>query len=289
VPKNETTRPVGLEADDNVAMVLHPVGIKGSFISRKDANALVAADKMRTMRNAPGGQARLCADGDSWINILWPFSAAAGYQPTFFDILEERYYAANVAYPGDTFSRMRAEKDYHSLVDSESFDFFIFSGGGNDFLGGGALSILLKDRKTTRGSRPANFINRPQLTAALDKLEAGYREIAADVKRLTPQKKTRMLVHGYDVPIPRPQGKWLGTPLASRGYDIAADQVLIHGILSLMIDEFYDRLAKVARTNKNVTVINLRGKVSEWNDELHPNRHGSQGLAREFVRVIDGA
>jgi hypothetical protein len=45
------------------------------------------------------------------------------------------YYTGSVAWPGDTFEQMLSKRDYRQKIQSAIFDYFVFSGGGNDLLG----------------------------------------------------------------------------------------------------------------------------------------------------------
>ncbi|MCZ4092268.1 hypothetical protein [Sinorhizobium psoraleae] len=281
---------VFLEKDPAICLVYHVKDAQGRYLTDEQAvralqSSAVPADTMIAQKAAG---LRVCADGDSWINILWPLSALAGYAPTFFDILEGRYYAQNVAYPGDTFEQMRQKKDYRQLVNSASFDFFIFSGGGNDILGGGALTELLRPRTSGTSSNPSSFLRLDILDRKVRSLEDGYSEIARDVAIQSAPKRTRMLVHGYDVPKPVVNGPWLGQPFTRRGFNLSQDGALIEGILTHLVDRLYDMLDRIERAHDNVTVVRLKNVVQgRWNDELHPKKAASQDLAQKFVAVLE--
>jgi hypothetical protein len=278
-----------LEHDPGMALVLHPKRGANRYVERPEAMHEAAAAQDATfaaVRASPRHPQRLCGDGDSWINILWPLSEFAGHDRTFFDVLESDFYAVSVAYPGDTFQQMRLKKDYRQLVSSGTFDFFIFSGGGNDFLGGGALTNLLKNRNEGDGAKPETHLHLPLFKTALKELEAGYIEIAEDVAAKSGTKNTRMLVHGYDVPTPKPNGPWLGLPLARKGYSLKTDKDLIKGMLTHLVDGFYGTLKSVADKCANVALVDLRGVVKTWNDELHPSTQGSRNVAKKFAASI---
>ncbi|MCA1444600.1 hypothetical protein I6F07_31335 [Ensifer sp. IC4062] len=281
---------VFLEKDPGICLVYHVKDAQGRYLTDEQAvralqSSALSADTWAARKESG---IRICADGDSWINILWPLSALAGYAPTFFDILEGRYYARNVAYPGDTFEQMRQKKDYRRLVKSASFDFFIFSGGGNDILGGGALTELLRPRISGTPADPSSFLRLDVLERTMRLLEEGYNEIACDVETLSTSKRTQMLVHGYDVPMPVANGPWLGQPFIRRGFSLTDDGALIEGILTYLVDRLYDMLERIERAQNNVTVVRLKGVVKgRWNDELHPRKAASQDLAKKFVAVME--
>ncbi|WP_029059162.1 hypothetical protein [Stappia stellulata] len=276
--------------DPEVALVYRIFGPDGRDETDDLRNRLRTA--LRNLEIAPGaGQLRVCAEGDSWINILWPWSSAFGYEKTFFDVIEgdSAYYTRSVGYPGDTLADMLAARDYRQLLASGTFDCFIFSGGGNDVLGGAALSRLLRDRPATgAAATPAGCIDPAALAAAVSDLAKGYDFIARDVTAADPDVK--MLVHGYDYPRPVAGEPWLGVPFAARGYDLVADKDLIEAILMHLVDAFYDMLATIAASHAHVEVVDLRTIVAgRWNDELHPKETASLDLAAEFTRRMPTA
>ncbi len=278
----------GLEKDPGICLVYHVKDGRNRYLQKEVASDLYGQATAGALVAARRSSIRICADGDSWINILWPLSGLAGYEPTFFDILEGLYTTHSVAYPGDTFEQMLAERDYRQLVKSASFDFFIFSGGGNDVLGGGALVELLRPRSAGTPGVPRSFLRNDILDRTVQRLENGYNTIAREVAILSNPKQTQMLVHGYDVPTPRKNGVWLGDPFERRGYDLVGDKAVIKSILTYLVDVLYDMLGRVERAQDNVTVVNLRNVVgTRWNDELHPKKPASQDLAKKFVLAMN--
>jgi hypothetical protein len=70
---------------------------------------------------------RICAEGDSWINILWPLSRFEGYNETFVDIIERdaRFSISNIGWPGDTFESIVQREQFKAPIQSGIFDLFI--------------------------------------------------------------------------------------------------------------------------------------------------------------------
>jgi hypothetical protein len=258
----------------------------GRSVSRQQARSFQDLSRRDKAKKVAGdSDIRVCAEGDSWINILYPWSAPFGYHPTFFDIIEDSsgYYTASTGYPGDTFEEMRAEKDYRTNVASGSFKFFIFSGGGNDILGGGALRSLLKWREEVSGTDPKACIHETGLEMALDVLRSGYKEISSDIRRLS--RRTRMLIHSYDYAIPRADGPWIGRPMIDKGYNLTKDRDLVRGIVKHLVDSYHVMLGSVPHT----MLVDLRRTVGEgrWKDELHPMRAASRDIAGKFKSVME--
>ncbi|MEM9999399.1 MAG: hypothetical protein AAF940_00835 [Pseudomonadota bacterium] len=228
-------------------------------------------------------------EGDSWTNLLWPLSAAFGFERNFCDVIELEQYSdvENRGWPGDTLENIVAEKDYEALLKAGQRAFFIFSAAGNDVLGGGSLKKFVRNRSAINPSEPVeNWIVTSEMNKALRRITLGYRTVARECEVWT-QGKTRMLVHGYDYPIARENGVWLGTPFAELGYDLASDRAVIDEILRHLVDKLYATLHAVAAIHPNVKVINLRGLVAgRWTDELHTAREASEDIAAAFLHEM---
>jgi hypothetical protein len=224
---------------------------------------------------------RLCGEGDSWLNLL---SNISGFPKTLFDILGETFPTRNLAFPGDTFDHVLTEKQYKSVLQSGLYRVFVFSGGGNDILGGGGLASLLRKRSEGNGSSdPVNYVNQQTLKRVLDRLGNGYRQVAREAKAFEP--RILMLIHGYDYALPRKDGKWLGTPLQAKGY--AHDEPIAPKIIAFLVDQFNAVLHSVARDNGHVRHIDVRGTVkTRWHDELHPKEPAARDVAALFQKEI---
>lgn len=275
------------EKDPTICLVYNTRGARGRYLSKSEYVALNAGGQIRenSVDVLSGSRPKICADGDSWINILYEISRYFGYQMTFFDVIESKqYYARSVAWPGSTFEQLLLDRNYHSLVGSGIYDYFIFSGGGNDLLGGGALTQFLRHRTDASGFDPEDYLRIGLVKDVLHRVEEGYMAIADDVKAKSRPHNTKMLVHGYDVPTPLKDGPWLGGPFTRRGFDLKKDKTLIHAILTYLVDALYDLLHRVEAKKANVEVVDLRGCVAgRWNDELHPKKAASIDIAARFT------
>lgn len=231
---------------------------------------------------------RICAGGDSWINILIEVSRFLGYNKTFFDILEGYYQTVSTAWPGHTVDRIVEEKPFRIYIDTGRFDYFIFSGGGSEFLGGSALAKLLKEKHALSGqNQPEQLLDLDRLEATMERLKEGYLEIAEYVRSNSPQ--TQLLVHGYDYPVADAAGPWFGKPFLKRNYDFETDRELIAGVLTYLVDRFYAVLDEVEQQCSNVVVVDIRKMVrGRWTDELHPDLEASKDIAAFYRNVIDG-
>lgn len=276
---------VRLVPDPENAFVFRAYDAKtGRELSQEEAQALAGpsrAPEPRMGRSMAAAGPRLCGEGDSWINLL---SDLSGYPKTFFDLLGKTFPARNIAFPGDTFEEVLAKKQYKQVLQSGLYRVFIFSGGGNDLLGGGGLTRLLKEKSQGHGSAdPADYIKTATLNDVMAKLEGGYRKVAHEAKAFEPS--IRMLTHGYDYAIPRKNGRWLGKPFKERGY--AHDDPIARAIIIHLVDRFNEVLKAVDDDITHVRHVDVRGTIkTRWHDELHPKATGAAAVAKLFEAEI---
>lgn len=265
----DTGRPLS-EAEAKARMPKQPEALVSGLPKSGKTKALAAAPL------------RICGEGDSWINLLNPIS---GFPKTFFDVLGASFSTDNIAFPGDTLDDALETRQYVQKLKSGQFRVFILSGGGNDILGGGGLTNLLRKKSEGHGSsNAADYVKDAQLKAALKKLGTGFRLAANEAKAA--EKSVLMLIHGYDYVIPRKNGKWLGTPFKDAGF--AHDEPLAGKIIGLLVDSFNELLSKVATEFSHVRYVNVRKTVQTlWHDELHPTTAGAKKVAKLFEAEIN--
>lgn len=183
---------------------------------------------------------------------------------------------------GDLVEDMAARKEYIPALKQSAAKVFILSGGGNDILGDGRFADLL--HTFAKGKKAEDLINLPALEAALRRVLAAYRTILTDVRRHFPQ--VRVLGHGYDLPFPIRDGKWIGKPLEDRGISLAIGRKIVE----LVLDRFAAGLRTLEGEFGNFQLVDLRGKVGttseSWFDELHPKNEGFARAAQEFRKAI---
>ncbi|MDX3926971.1 MAG: hypothetical protein QHC90_14345 [Shinella sp.] len=251
---------------------------------------------LRSPRGPSSYQFKLLVEGDSWANILWPWSSLFGYNQSFSNFIDEdpRFYINNVGWPGDTLENViyktlsndpsQSDKGLRVPIQSGIFDFLILSGGGNDFLGGGELKKILKPF-AGGASDPWDCLNTGKVDQIFSRIRTGYLRLIQAVNLWSP--KTHIFVHGYDHAVPRVGGRWLGKPFSSWGYDpqlkICAD------VIRVLVDRMYETLDEIAADNSHVHVVNVRGCCnSNWHDELHPNAPAARLIARQFLASMVG-
>ena len=224
---------------------------------------------------------RVCGEGDSWISFL---QIGLLFPKTFFDVLGATFTTRNLGFPGHTFDEILAENDFKQALDSGLYKVFVFSGGGNDFLGGGALVDILKNKSEGGGSQnPADYIKQTALAGVLAKLKKGYRRVAKQAKASRPD--ILMLTQGYDYAIPRKNGQWLGKPLKAAGF--AHDDPLSPRIIAFLVDQFNDMLGAIDAEFAHVRHVDVRRTIQTlWHDELHPTTAGAKKVAKLFEKEI---
>lgn len=215
----------------------------------------------------------IVSEGDSW------FEYPLKLKDTI-DWLSEDYAILSLDAAGDTMKNMLARGEYVGATDEVDASILLFSAGGNDLLAGGDIVRHL--------APPApGLVARDILLPSFDELVAtvlgGYQRIFATLEERKPD--LRIVVHGYDLPIPTHLGHWLGGPMGQFGI---ADATLQRAIAQEMMDRFNQGLAALAERYPSVSYLDLRGVVTDarWYDELHPTDDGFRDVADRFRTAI---
>jgi hypothetical protein len=275
--------------DFTVGLNSAAVDLRGVEKSGKLADALVhdaSIGRDRQIRAAapPKGFQRktpIVAEGDSWFRlpqVIMP--------PTLIDILQATYgYPIdNMAHWGDTLAEMILAGQFWPSLVSGRADTFLFSGGGNDVLGGeGGVARFLNlfDVDHAKPSDAAYYI-KPEFYANLKLIAQNYESLIQRVHLRAPE--VIMLGHGYDYAIPRSSGPWIGNGMMFVGLDPTFRADLCQAIVRIMIDAFNNVLAGFATTYSNFRYVDLRGAIgkNQWRDELHPTTAGAANTAARY-------
>jgi hypothetical protein len=156
----------------------------------------------------------LVAEGDSWFKL----PELIGVPRTLVDFLEMKFATLNLAHWGDTLAYIIAQGEFWPYLQSGSSDVFLFSAGGDDVLGGGALSSFLNlfDQDHAK-LQQASYYLKPKFYNYLNMTASKYEGLIAAIELRTPH--VIMIGHGYDYAIPRVDGQWLGGPMTEVGID----------------------------------------------------------------------
>jgi hypothetical protein len=268
------------------------VDVKNFESLARDADLLVTnistapPGRKKVISRRKGTTHRVVAEGDSWFRLpkFWPFPK------TCIDYLQAwGYPIVNLARWGDTLDEMLQVGEFWPYLGG-SYDVLLFSGGGNDVLGGGHLADYLNlfDSGHTSPSDAPYYVKDKffkNLNRIVSNIENG---LIIPVAGLKSNKK--ILMHGYDYVIPRPQGPWIGNAMMEKNLDPTFNAGLCRAIIKLMINAYNVKLKALAAKYSDVFVhVDLRGTVgaNQWFDELHGKDVAAEKIARKFAANID--
>lgn len=219
------------------------------------------------------------SEGDSWFQYPW-------FLEDVIDNLMQTYAINSLGAAGDTLANMAAQGEYRQAISDTGARFFLFSASGNDVLGGGDLAKLLHPFET--GMELGDVLRGDAVSKVLQEVDQGYDKVIREA--LAARPGLQVFFHGYDRPVPRVGGKWLGAPMETLGIPRGM-QVLITGHL---IDLLNARLAQVAaRFPRQAHHVDCRGRVGtsaqSWYDELHPRNKGYARVAALFHAQMHAA
>ncbi|UTW45881.1 SGNH/GDSL hydrolase family protein [bacterium SCSIO 12696] len=229
----------------------------------------------------------IIAEGDSWFKYMIGF-AIIWHLENLLDIQ-----ILNLAWPGDEVEEMTTPKKLKRLANQlksgaasrTKFDFFLFSGGGNDLVGKDTFHKWLNPYES--GMQAQDILNMQTLNPALDLVESGYREIIALRDKHSP--KTQLMFHGYDYAIPSDKGVCGRGPWMNPGLKLRKVPVRLRApVVRLFLEEFDRRLDRLAEENDRITVAQTQGVLEEnhWSNELHPTKSGFKKQAKVFEAEI---
>ncbi len=216
------------------------------------------------------------SEGDSWFQYPWLLRDT-------IDNLMEPFAVNSLGAAGDTLSNMLAMREYRQAIADNNADVFLFSASGNDVLGNGNLASLL--RRFQPGMEIGDIVRSDKVEETLSRIENGYDTVIRDALSVRPS--LRIFFHGYDCPIPRRGGKWLGKSMEDLGIP-GTLQTAIAGHLIDLLNARMQRLEK--RFSAGVHHVDCRGRVgssvNSWYDELHPRNPGYARVAALFEAQI---
>ncbi|MCC6429073.1 MAG: hypothetical protein IT435_19920 [Phycisphaerales bacterium] len=249
----------------------------------REYKAKMVAKRPRGLRLGPSGELRVLAEGDSWFDYPKILGTGGGLISHLEQIADIEI--LNMAHYGDEVRGMMALEQRERLEELlrdrslGTFDLLMFSGGGNDVVGG-QMCLWIRTREP--GMSVADAIDQERYEDVLDLLEIGYRDLFSIRDELSPE--THIVTHSYDIPQPNNKGvcgigPWLKPSLDYRGWDDAAAQF---EIVRQMLDRFDQILSGFQGSVDKFTHIHTQGMLdrkTDWHNELHPNRSGFRKVA----------
>lgn len=239
---------------------------------------------------------RILAEGDSWFSYPRKLVAAGG-PSNIMQHLASRHRRLILLFSesGDELGKMLSENNQKRLLNALAdfeFDLFLFSAGGNDFVGEGTFEQYLKPGKPHSA---ASWINKDAAGGLFDGLRDDFAAFVVKALQASKNPKTRMLIHTYDEVYPRNKGaRFLGMKFGPWLWpDLEKMEVPLehrHAVANWFLNEWAKRLKQVraglpAELKPRFKVIDTRGTLSgieDWKDEIHPNPKGFKKLAQRF-------
>ena len=247
----------------------------------------------------------LIAEGDSWFDyplhdVLSDLEDSYGYDVESVAHLGDT--VEDMAYSGgqlDAFSR-RVEKVLRTGVEPRAI---LLSGGGND-VAGNEFAILLNHAASSIAG-----LNESIVSGVIDqRVRDAYLTILSAITEVCKghlNRAVRIVVHGYDYPVPDGRGflggfgplpgPWLQPSLRAKGYD---DLDKNKKLCADLIDRFNAMLAGIAGKApfQHVKFVDLRKTLSTgkdyktwWANELHPTPKGFDAVTKKFAATIAAA
>lgn len=217
-------------------------------------------------------------EGDSWFQ----YPVLDTVLTDTIDVLSQEYAVKSLSAASDTLDNILKHNEYSKTIKDEDADVFLFSAAGNDIIGEGNFAKLLRNYKL--GMSALDVLKQANVEAALDKIIIGYELMIKNAQAA--KLGIHIFFHGYDVPIPRIEGKALGIPMAKKKIPVK----LQTEILTILINKLNHRLIALAKQHERVTHIDCRGvignSVEDWYDEIHPSSQGYQRVANLFRGAI---
>lgn len=250
---------------------------------------VVAAD------DQPGKRLNLLATGDSWFD----YPLGGDFPGVHTDVLAALQEVGSpsprilsFAHYGDTTEQSLAlsgrERLVKALQDGRNgkFDAILYSGGGDDIVGG-AMPIWLNDASAVAGE-PARALSAEGFAAALAVVRAGYESLARLRDRHAPGLP--IFVHAYDFAIPSGVGVYCIGPWLKPSLDYCgwSDLKVGTAIVRQMLTEFGAMLEEFARATPHVVFVPTQGTLAadQWANELHATPAGFRLIAAKFRAAL---
>lgn len=230
-------------------------------------------------------------EGDSWAS----FGSVLGNGIPHFLQFEERVLITSCATPGDTLARMNdwRNREFSRLVRDWQFDGILISAGGNDLID--ALPEIIRPG----GMEPQACIRWAAWYRLAAALETGYAALARKVADTRANRTTRIYLHTYDYPTPRPAGAVSLPGLKVGPWLWPALREIPEAIRPAVADLLFARLRALVRGVElpNVTVIDTAGACDraapgtsgasgDWVNEIHPSGSGYRKLAGRWQAAL---
>jgi len=246
----------------------------------------------------------LLAEGDSW--FAWAY-LGLDVSPSILNRLQfvRRTATLSYAYSGHTsgdMAGMAISAGFRQELAARKFDAILLSGGGNDLFDALAQGHILKPADPGADpADPASYVDLAKLDALKNYVMLNYQQILGWRLQAGSQNATTpVLLHTYDVPMPRPApAKVFGKPAVGPWLHPALDKVnapaalrfdIIREIASDMLDcirAFDDPVGGIHVVDTCGATLTpasagTTGDNADWVNEIHPNAAGYVKIAARF-------
>ncbi len=261
---------------------------------------LVTARNLHIRSSRPGPQGLLVAEGDSW------FDHPGG---DVLSALEDLGYEVEAnAHCGDTLEDMsfnpRQLGDFHRLLHRVKLSgrtpkAILLCGGGNDLTGEefGTLVNHVASGLPALNTSVLDGVVDGRLKVALAHWIGGVDAVARGVFGLP----LKIVIHGYDYPVPdgrgatlgplRPKGPWLRPGFWLKGHtNLQRNRGVIRDLINRLNDMQVSLVEELELPN--LIHVDLRNTLSsvlyenDWETELHPTEAGFRSLARKIASAL---
>lgn len=231
---------------------------------------------------------RIVSEGDSWFQYPKFSLLGIGWTKEVKDIIDhlmddDKFAIKSLDAGGDLIRNMYHNREYIKEIADQNPQILLLSAGGNDFFE--VFPKMLK--KNDDPTNISGWLN-PNYKTELEVLSKYYIDLLTEVVAKHPNIK--IIIHGYDYIMPKPDGKWIGKPMVDIGMDYSDDR---KKLIRFIMDEFNKYLKDVAELEhlrNNVHFLNIRDTVPQepgfWHDEIHPNDRGFKLVADKYKQLI---
>ena len=243
------------------------------------------------MRKSPGLVPLLSA-GDSW--FAFPTLLRRNIIDALCEMNKGRAAWLRLESNGHEMRQLLSGKKYQRLqlvLSNPSLKFagILFSGGGNDLIGGALVSLL---NPCLEGMTWMQCINMVRFERRLQEIENAYLELL-DL-RDDHQPQACVFTHAYDFPIPGDKpihigpihlGPWMQPYMDSKGIKSVTHQ---RAIMTYMLKQLDELMEKLERHHERVVHVRTQNSLTDqdWDDELHPTTKGFQKIATIFQAAL---
>lgn len=246
------------------------------------------AEALRDTKDRGEQLRTVLAEGDSWFNYPLGRSITTNVDN------HKNVALLNLASHGDEGKQMLGMKQHERLqkvlragpATKHQFNVLMFSAGGNDLLGHGALRYWVNTYEP--GMTSQEMLNMRNLKHIFGIIDIVMTELFA--LRDAESPKTKIYLNAYDFAPANGEGvcglgPWLKPSLTHR----KVPRRLQNEVVKLLLQKYEQRLRRHAKKSRNARVIHTQGTLTakEWANEIHPKNSGFKKIAQPFKDALD--